>query len=60
MFYCEGCRVENGWPGVVTTSFGRCEMCKEFEPCFDFPSYMLLDKKPEKQDDWNTMFKDIT
>lgn len=56
MFYCEACRKENRWPGVVPVSLGNCEVCKNMNPCYDYPSYMLPNKV---DDDADNILKDI-
>ena len=55
MFYCEACRVENGWPGGALdepTSFGNCEMCSGSgrQPCYDIPSSHLPDPSPPSKE----------
>lgn len=43
MFYCETCKNLKSWPGIIPTSYGYCEVCKQRHPCYDYPSYMLPD-----------------
>lgn len=42
MFFCEPCREERDWPGVVPLTFGRCEVCEQGpQACYDIPSSRL-------------------
>jgi len=41
MFFCEPCRVKNGWPESLMKSHGTCEICGEVKVCFDIPSRLL-------------------
>lgn len=41
MFYCETCRVVNGWPKGMTKSWGPCEVCDLRHHCYDRPSSSL-------------------
>jgi hypothetical protein len=41
MFYCEKCRIENGWPTSLMQSYGKCEMCDEVAECWGKPSKWL-------------------
>ena len=44
MFYCEACRVKNGWTRGIRgfpTSRGRCEWCLKQSDCYDVPSHAL-------------------
>jgi len=41
MFYCEACRAENRWPGIIPISHGPCEMCGKIGPCYETPSNEL-------------------
>lgn len=41
MFFCEKCRDERNWPGIIPMSNGPCEICKTVGPCFDIPSRLL-------------------
>ena len=41
MFYCEACRVENGWTKGIRghpSSVGGCEVCGQHDACYDVPS----------------------
>lgn len=55
MFFCEECRVKNGWPTslgypFMGVSYGPCEVCKKVGECHDVPSSALPDeKKPASQ-----------
>lgn len=46
MFYCEECRLENGWPEGYSVSHGPCECCGKTKLCFDVPSRALPTPKP--------------
>ncbi len=50
MFYCEACRIKNGWPKSLSNesygpcsclSYGPCECCDKIGLCHDGPSYSL-------------------
>lgn len=41
MFFCDPCRVANGWPGIVALSRGPCEVCGTVADCYDVPSKHL-------------------
>jgi hypothetical protein len=42
MFYCDKCRIQNNWPGIVAHSFGTCEECGTYRVrCYDIPSSVL-------------------
>lgn len=41
MFFCETCRVRNGWPESMAQSLGACEMCNGLKVCYDVPSKLL-------------------
>lgn len=43
MFYCEACRLRNGWPESFCRSRGLCEMCDAPAVCYDVPSSRLPD-----------------
>lgn len=45
MYFCEECRLENGWQESMSRSAGRCEMCEKGAICYDVPSKYL--KRPE-------------
>jgi hypothetical protein len=53
VFYCEECRVKNGWPESImgVHSFGCCEVCAETAPCWDVPSWKL--PKASIREDWD-------
>ncbi len=44
MFYCDPCRKENKWPGIMTGSVGPCEVCGKVRPCYDVPTSVLPKK----------------
>lgn len=46
MFYCDKCRVKNGWPTSFMGSRGPCEVCKEVAVCNDTPSRYLCGPPP--------------
>jgi hypothetical protein len=46
MFYCESCRIKNGWPGVIPVSTGPCEMCGQVAACYDVASKYLPRRNP--------------
>lgn len=41
MFYCEACRIKNGWPDSLSQSSGKCECCDTRANCWDRPSSSL-------------------
>lgn len=41
MFFCNPCKIENGWPGLWTSSYGKCEVCNKVTECYDIPSKHL-------------------
>lgn len=47
MFYCEPCRVKNGWPDPIMKSIGPCELCGKHALCHDMPSSQLPLPKPK-------------
>ena len=47
MFYCEECRVNNGWFNSFMRSYGRCEMCGCIGECYDMPSSSLPEFCPK-------------
>lgn len=47
MFYCDKCRVKNGWPMSFMGSRGPCEVCDEVAVCNDTPSRYLCDPPPD-------------
>lgn len=47
MFYCEPCRVQEGWPLTLgVKSHGTCEVCGNVAVCHDVQSALLSD--PER------------
>lgn len=45
MFYCEPCRVRNGWPLTLgIKSEGPCEECEQLTTCHDVPAYLVTDE----------------
>lgn len=47
MFFCEECKKKKGWPGLIPSSYGRCEICGKGAGCYDVPSRYL--PVPEKK-----------
>lgn len=41
MFFCEQCRKERNWPGLVFASRGPCEICGNIRDCYDVQSSAL-------------------
>lgn len=41
MFYCDECRITNGYPSAILKSHGICEMCGKKASCHDCPSEYL-------------------
>jgi hypothetical protein len=41
MFFCDPCKKENRWPGLIALSHGKCEVCGVNAPCYDVPSSEL-------------------
>ena len=54
MFFCNNCRVDNNWPGLVPTSYGNCEVCKLRAPCFDVARKFLPDPPKIIKQRWST------
>src|SRR4030095_4365773 len=58
MFYCEPCRKVNDWPGILTSSYGKCENCGVNSACYNTSTSALPVRKPvvivEKNWDGNT------
>lgn len=50
MFFREPCREERRWPGIIPTSYGRCEVCEKAAPCHDIPSSYLPAPKEAPSD----------
>ncbi len=48
MFYCEECKIVNNYPGIITMSHGRCEICGETKDCYDIKSSDI--KKKDEND----------
>jgi len=44
MFYCEGCRARNGWPGIIPISRGPCEECGKTADCYETASKDLPER----------------
>ena len=45
MFYCESCRLKNGWPKSSSRWWSVCEMCGAGSTdCNDIPSQALPDR----------------
>lgn len=50
MFYCEPCRVKNGYPEGIGFSRGPCELCGKLANCYDVPSsYLARFPSPKEQ-----------
>lgn len=41
MFFCDECKTQNGWPGIIPLSRGPCECCGKVRDCYDVPSAFL-------------------
>ncbi len=41
MFFCEPCRLGNGWPESMAISYGKCEVCGNTRPTYDVPTSAL-------------------
>lgn len=54
MFYCNDCRIEKNWPGIVASSYGKCEVCELRAPCFDVPSKHLPTPPKQIKQRWST------
>lgn len=52
MFFCDPCKIKNGWPGIALVSYGQCEMCDESAPCYDVPSKYLPVAKAESKPEY--------
>lgn len=41
MFYCNNCKIKNGWSYSFNESYGKCEVCGIVGVCNDVPSSRL-------------------
>lgn len=43
MYFCEECKRERGWPGLVPFSHGICELCGRVRDCYEVSSARLAE-----------------
>lgn len=49
MFYCKPCKEKNDWPTSMFRSYGKCEVCRKYDHCYDVPSSRLPTIKKDSQ-----------
>lgn len=42
MFYCETCKIKNGWPGLFKRVVIQCQVCGDSTSCYQTPAQDLL------------------